>query len=181
MKYMMCVSAALCAMVSVLHANNELGMADLRVCLINTVDIMQESATGKKIIADLEKMRDALTREVKKSEDAFLKAVEVVQKQASTMSQTELEKAQEHLVSLQKTLEAKVEEANKKLAKAHNTAQEKFNGHARAAIDSCVKRRNLDLLLDISHDPVVHISERARELLVTTHDVTQEVIEILDK
>jgi len=178
---MMCVSAVVCALVSAVHADNELGMADLRVCLINTNDIMQDSATGKKIIADLEKMRDSLTREVKKSEEEFLKAVESVQKKASTMSQGELEKAQEQLTFLQKTLEAKVEEANKKLAKAHNTAQEKFNGRARAAIASCVQKRNIDLLLDSAHDPVVHISERARQLLVTTYDITQEIIETLDK
>jgi Skp family chaperone for outer membrane proteins len=181
MKYMMYAGVVLLATAFVVRADNELGMADLRVCLINTNDIMQESATGKKIIADLEKMRDALTREVKKSEDEFLRAVEALQKKASTMSQAALEKAQEELVLLQKTLEAKVEEANKKLAKAHNAAQEKFNGQARAAIASCVQKRNIDLLLDSAHDPVVHISDRAQQLLVTTYDITQEVIEILDK
>jgi len=160
-------------------AQNEL--SNLRVCIINSDELMHESTTGKKIVANLEKMGNTLQQEIRKSQEELINMVEELQKKANTMSAKALEKAQEKLEFLQKTLEAKVEEANKKMAQAYKTAQETFNGKAKTAITACIERHGIDILLDIAHDPVHYVSKRAQLLLVTTPDITQEVITILDK
>jgi len=181
MKYMMYTSLFLLTLPCITRAQDGLGIADLRVCLMHSDELMQESTMGKKIIADLETMGKALELDIKKSQEELLKAVDDLQKKAKTMPAKALEKAQEQLIFLQQTVEAKIEEANKKMTVAYKAAQDKFNTKAKAAIAACIKTYEPDILLDITHEPISYISKRAQDLLVTTPDITQEVIDIIDK
>jgi len=56
MNYRVYISLLLVTSPYVTHAQDELTMADLRVCIFKSDDLMQESALGKKIIAELEKI-----------------------------------------------------------------------------------------------------------------------------
>jgi Skp family chaperone for outer membrane proteins len=181
MKFIVYPILLLLTLPCITRAQDGLGIADLRVCLMHSDDLMQESIMGKKIIADLEKMSKALELEIKKSQEELLKAIDDLQKKAKTMPAKALEKAQEHLVFLQQTVEAKIEEANKKMTVAYKAAQDKFNAKAKAAIAACIKKHEPDILLDVTHEPVNYLSKRAQDLLVTTPDITQEVIDIIDK
>ena len=179
MKYTVCISVLLLTVVCGIHPQDEASLVDLRVSVINTDDLMQESAMGQKMIADLEKIRSGLEREINKSQEELLKAVETLQKKANTLSVKALEKAQEQLLFLQQTLEAKVEEANKKMAQANKAAQDTFIMRAQSAIADCIAAHDLDVLLDTAHNPIAHLSDRAQKLLAAP-DITQEVIHLID-
>ena len=158
----------------VLVTSGGFAQTNLKIAVVNSQQVFEDSIQGKKIAAEIE-----ATREKKEKELAALdKEIQDLQQKITTQRLT---RSQESIMNMQADLERKSVERKRRGEDSTREFQElvqrrftQLQKELRPIIDQLGKEKKLDIILDLSgqQNPVIYFND--------TIDLTKEVIDRYD-
>jgi len=142
--------------------------ADVKIGVVDGLDILGKSADGKKIADSIKRKGDELGKALAQKRQELAKEVEEAQKQAPMMKEDARKRKGEELDKKMQDFQKQGSEAEKQMAQFQEKEQGPLVQKLEAAVKTVAQQEKLDIVLDkrnsgISYlDPKLDITEKVR-------------------
>jgi len=145
------------ALLCVVTAFADAPKLDIRV--IDTVQVMQQSEEGKKIVQEFEQERQAVAKGLETEQQKLMKEVQDYETRKATLTETASRKQRGDLEEKDATFKRRVANAEAELREKMQERTEAISRSVEASIKQVAAERGADLVLDVMTGRVLHAKD----------------------
>ncbi|MDP3182556.1 MAG: OmpH family outer membrane protein [Desulfobaccales bacterium] len=145
-----------------------LAAAELRIGVVDNLDIMSNSSEGKRVLENLRKKGEELGRPIQQRQQDFAKMMAEAEKQAAVMKEDARKRKEEELSKKFEEIKRQESEAQKQFAQYEEQQRGPLIQKMIQAVDAVAKENKLDLVLSkttsglLFMDPKFDYTEKVR-------------------
>jgi len=158
------------------YSNDKITSSDLKLRVINTMDVMSNSDAGQDVSKDIEKIRQEKFSQLRESQEAVTQEIKNFQAKAPMLKKEELNKEEIRVSNLQKEHEYKVKAKEEEFKLEVQQKTDEISQKIVDAVKDYAQSQKIDLVLDVrgtviyaSEDDRVNATEEVKKLVNSSY------------